>query len=386
MVRAATVIVIVIVWCTWLCPNGSGGVFPLDLRKDGLNVGDGGGLAVGELASGALVVIAVVLVFTVVVLVVVLVAGIVLVDELEHAHDDGASLGTGHVLLAVELTVGHTSDDAGGVAHLDGHGTVQGNAGPILDLVGDLVHGCSGRLVCAAIDGVDDVLGDISHVVAVHSLVVDGHTVGQVLVRSYLGVGPVPGRTCGLGLGGGLDVAVVERTGNHGDPLDVRNPVIRSERSVLETCYDAQLCALGYVVVVPGVGPNVLELGDQGEVLVGEDGVGGLSDVSVVVSGGHVGVVVGGNVLSGLGVLPGAAVVEEDDAAVSGLVADGTVVVGVVDEERAVGDDPIVAGAAGISRERGDDQGEAHDQRHEQGENAGIELTHSVPSFHNDSC
>mgnify|MGYP007025235136 CR=1 FL=1 len=51
-------------------------------------------LTVGELTSVLILVVVLgVLVLTVVVLVVVLVTGVVAVDELEHAHDDGTGLG-----------------------------------------------------------------------------------------------------------------------------------------------------------------------------------------------------------------------------------------------------------------------------------------------------
>lgn len=377
MVGRTGVVVPIVVRRTFDLEDGSIGILPFDLRKDGLNVGDSGGLAVGELAGGVLVVIIVVLVLAIVVLVVVLVAGVVVADELEHADDDGAGLRTGHVLGAREGAVGHAGDDSEAVAGLDRSSVVAGNFGVVLDGL-DGVGALVSSKALAVVDS--DVAKGNCHLVAVHGVVVNGRKVlGHTYVVGNLLVGPIPGRSGGLGLGGSIQLVCVEGAGQHGDELDTGDLVFGPEGAVLEAGYDAELGTLGHIVVVPGGHFYVTELGDQGKVLVREDGV--VSGNFDAVGLGLV-VIVRGDVLSGLGVLPGAVIVEEDDVAVSGLVADGAVVVGVVDEERAVGDDPIVAGAAGISRERGDDQGEAHDQRHEQGENAGIELTHSVPSFH----
>ena len=347
-----------------VAPDSSSGIFTLNLVQDSLNVLDSGVLTVGELTSVLiLVVVLSVLVLTVVVLVVVFVTGVVAVDELEHTHDDGTGLGAGHGLFAVELAVGHAHDNAGGIAGLDGNGAVLGDTGPIFDLADDGVLELQGGALCTAVGFVDDVLCDVSHVVAVHGLLGDGHAGGHEHVLANLGIGPVPGRASGFGLLSGLDFVVVERTGHHSHELDSSDLLVGSERAVLEAGNDAELGALGHVVVVPGGALHVGEAGYESQVLVDEGVVGvvgvvgGLGVISVIVS-----VVPHG--LAGFGVVP-----VDNVALAVGQVDDVAVIVG--DGDSVLGD---------VGSKRGSNQGEAHDQGQEQGDKAGLG-THSDWSF-----
>ena len=342
-----------------VAPDSSFRILALNLVQDSLNVLDSGVLTVGELTSVLiLVVVLSVLVLTVVVLVVVLVTGIVAVDELEHTHDDGTGLGAGHGLFAVELAVGHACDDAEGVAVFDTRSVFARDAGVTFDGVDCCIALFSSNCLSVIKACVVQRAG---HLVAVHGVVVYGlELVGHTNIFGNLLVGPVPGCSGRLGLLRSFNLVVVERTGQHGDELDAGDLLVGSERAVLEACDNAELGALGHVVVVPGGALHVGEAGYESQVLVDEGVVGvvgGLGVISVIVS-----VVPHG--LAGFGVVPvdnvALAVGQVDDVAV--IVGDGDSVLG------------------NVGSKRGSNQGEAHDQGQEQGDKAGLG-THSDWSF-----
>jgi len=332
-----------------VAPDSSFRILALNLVQDSLNVLDSGVLTVGELTSVLILVVVLgVLVLTVVVLVVVFVTGVVAVDELEHTHDDGTGLGAGHGLSARECAISHTSDDAETVAGLYRGSVVAGDAGVLFNGID-----CSVALVAG--DGLAVIYSDVSerngHLVAVHGVVVYGlELVGHTNIFGNLLVGPVPGRSSRLGLLSGFNLVVVEGASEHGDELDSGDLLVGSERAVLEAGNDAELGALGHVVVVPGGALHVGEAGYESQVLVDEGVVGiGLN----VVDG-----------LAGFGVVPvdnvALAVGQVDDVAV--IVGDGDSVLG------------------NVGSKRGSNQGEAHDQGQEQGDKAGLG-THSDLSF-----
>lgn len=336
-------------------PDSSSGILALNLVQNSLNVLDSGVLTVGELTSVLILVVVLgVLVLTVVVLVVVFVTGVVAVDELEHTHDDGTGLGAGHGLFAVELAVGHACDDAEGVAVFDTRSVFARDAGVTFDGVDSGVA----LVVCDGLVVVDTcVVQRASHLVAAHSVVVYGlELFGHAHVFGNLLVSPVPGRSSRLGLLSGFNLVVVEGAGEHGDELDAGDFLVGTERAVLEACDDAELGALGHVVVVPGGALHVGEAGYESQVLVDEGVVGvvgGLGVISVIVS-----VVPHG--LAGFGVVP-----VDNVALAVGQVDDVAVIVG--DGDSVLGD---------VGSKRGSNQGAAHDQGQEQGDKAGLG-THS---------
>ena len=240
-------------------------------------------LQVGEntqsLLNGDLALVTSVLAGAIVVLVVVLIARVVVVNQLEQANDDGASLRTGHVAGAAEGAIGVAHDDAGSVAVFDSGLVCGGNLGPV-------GQGCHSRVLLGG--GVlenftliaEDVLDDHSHFVTVDSVVGDRdggptalvYDVGagvQANVTGSLSVRIVPGLAGGVF--DSLDLSVVEGAGQHDQELDVGHVVVGLEGAIGVTGDDAQLGALGNIRVIPGGGLDVLEGSNQRNVILGHE-------------------------------------------------------------------------------------------------------------------
>lgn len=250
-------------------PDSVAGILALDVLQHSLDVSHGDILAIGQLTGSALVVIvAGVLVLAIVVLIVVLIAGVVVVDQLEHPHDDGASLGTGHAVAAGESAIGHAGQDVQGVAVAEVGLLFLGHAAVVLDSgLGFFQVGAGGAAVLAGDDNL--VVEHQSHVVTAHVGVFDSEAVAQAGFLSSLGVGIVP-----LGAGGSLDalhLGVEEGAGHHDDELHVSHLVIGLEGAIGEALDDAELGALGHIAVVPGGGLDVLEAGGQRQVVLGNE-------------------------------------------------------------------------------------------------------------------
>ena len=206
------------------------------------------------------------------------------------------------------------------------------------------------------------------HLVAIHRFVINSlEVIGHTHVFGNLLIGPVPGRSGRFGLLGSVQLAGVEGTGQHGDELNAGDLLIGSERAVLEAGHDAQLGALGHVVVVPGGALHVGEAGHKSQVLV-DEGV-----VNVVLN--VVGVIVDRRRIDGgFAVSPVGSVVEPHDVVISVNVADDLGAIAAA----ADGVGPV--GDVGVGRKRGSNHGEAHDQGQEQGDKAGLGA-HSDWSF-----
>ena len=255
-VAAGTVFVPVVVGSAAGSPSGAAGVLALNLLQDSSDIFDSGGLTIGELADGFFN-----LALAIVISLIVLVTGIVLVNESEHADDDGASLGTGHGLGALEVAVVHTGDNAAVVAVGNSSSVGAGRSPCIRQNANDAGRlGSSGRV---AVLGKNVVQGD-SHLIAGHGVLVDGSQAGgNAYLLSSFGVCPVPFMT-GSDFLVGFNVAVVEGTGQHDQELNAGDLVFRLELAVLEALHDAELGALHDVGVVPIAGLDIGELGNEG--------------------------------------------------------------------------------------------------------------------------